>query len=160
MLAQQRLSWVKGLLLQWSQQVYNQRDWLMVVGFAGNSANLLHAPRKAQPFNTDWITPIAGGGGTPVQTALDLAQITIANAAKQASGIPAHIALWLVSDMRFAQLPDRPSFVDSCTVVDCEPSTQHIQLGRGRLLAQQWQADYFDVSKGAQEVGRVSEVRA
>lgn len=141
MLTNERLAWVKGMLVSWSKQIYLDRDWLLVVGFTGSGARVLHGPTKAQPVNIDWIAPITGGGGTPLVAGLDLANQTLRNFRAQKA--PSHVSLWLISDMRFSALPNRPDFADDCTLIDCESASNNVQLGRGKLLADHWGADHL-----------------
>lgn len=139
MLAGRNLALAKGLLLAWTQQLYQQRAQLCVIGFGGNTACLLQAPRKAARINTQWITPISGGGGTPILHGVQLAERILTQSRRQ--NPRPFTTVWLLTDGRFATLPARPKHADRCTLIDFESTP--VRLGRTWQLAQRWQADYF-----------------
>ena len=136
MLRGQKLALAKGYLQALAEQAYRSRDSLCVIGFSGTGAQLLHRSLKAQAFNTAWIEPIGGGGGTPLDSALALLDEHLRTMRKQA---PLYACLWLLSDGRFASLPPRPPQADQITVIDFD--TQWLQLQRCQKLAQEWGAE-------------------
>lgn len=138
MLAGRNLALAKGLLQQWAQQIYRQRAHLCVIGFGGGDVRVLQTPRKAARINEHWITPIRGGGGTPVVQGLHQADQILAQARNKNPRL--HTALWLLTDGRFPDLPPRPHHADTCAVVDFENAP--VRLGRALQLAQHWQGDY------------------
>lgn len=138
MLKRRQLALAKGLLLQWTAQLYRRRAELAVIAFAGRQARVLQSPRKAVAFNDGWIGAIAGGGGSPVGSGLALAERLLRRARRQAPGKRLH--LWLLSDGRFAELPPRPQGADACTVVDFDAAA--VSLGLAERLALQWGAEY------------------
>lgn len=138
MLKRSNLALAKGLLLRWSEQIYRQRGELAVIGFAGNQARLLQPPQKTVAYNDSWIAAIGGGGGSPAVSAVQLAEQTLAKVRKSAPG--KKIGLWLLSDGRFNQLPERPRYADFCVVVDFE--NQPIALGRAAQIARLWDAEH------------------
>ncbi|MBM7059480.1 VWA domain-containing protein [Pseudomonas sp. UL073] len=138
MLKQRNLALAKGLLLHWTAQLYRQRDELAVIAFAGDQARLLQAPRKAVAFNEVWISAIAGGGGTPLDAGLQLAEQLLGKVRRRSPG--KRIGLWLLSDGRFSQLPPRPAHADFCVVVDFERAA--LPLGRAARLARLWDAEH------------------
>lgn len=142
MLAGQRLALAKGLLLQLLQRAYQQRAQIAVVSFSGDSAQLRLAPTRARPATSqsllDCLQPLGAGGGTPLTQGAAQADAVLARAARCN---PAQQRwLWLLTDGRSPTLPAPPRHSDVRIVVDCEQ--QRIALGRCRLLARQWQADY------------------
>ena len=139
MLKRSNLALAKGLLLRWTEQIYQQRGELAVIGFAGGQARLLQRPQKAVPYNDAWIAAIGGGGGSPALGAVQLAEQTLAKVRKSAPG--KKIGLWLLSDGRFSQLPERPRHVDFCVVVDFE--NQPVALGRAAQIARLWGAEHL-----------------
>lgn len=138
MLRGQRLSKAKGLLQAWVDHCYQRRESLTLIGFSGQGAYVLKAPGKAVAFNHAWISAITGGGVTPIQAALALAERLLAKHKEP-------IALWLLSDVRFSQLPPRPSFAAQTTLIDFDQGAR--TLGRTQKLAQLWQADCIDVDE-------------
>lgn len=139
MLKRSNLALAKGLLLRWTEQIYRQRGELAVIGFAGTQARLLQRPQKAVPYNDAWIAAIGGGGGSPAVSAVQLAEQTLAKVRKAAPG--KKIGLWLLSDGRFNQLPERPRYADFCVVVDFE--NQPLPLGRAAQIARLWDAEHL-----------------
>ncbi|WP_230976247.1 vWA domain-containing protein [Pseudothauera nasutitermitis] len=140
MLRGRRLALAKGLLQAWAARCYRRRETLMVIGFAGEQARLLHAPGKAAAFNERWIAPIAGGGATPAASAIALADRVLAQRRRSADE---RVELWLLSDARFATLPPRPQRADHCTVIDFDDGPR--ALGRAARLAAAWGADCLPV---------------
>lgn len=138
MLKRSNLALAKGLLLRWTEQIYRQRGELAVIGFAGNQARLLQRPQKAVPYNDAWIAAIGGGGGSPAVSAVQMAEQTLTKVRKSAPG--KKIGLWLLSDGRFSQLPERPRHADFCVVVDFE--NQPVPLGRAAQIARLWNAEH------------------
>ncbi len=138
MLKRHNLALAKGLLLQWTRQLYRQRGELAVIGFAGGQARLLQPPRKVVAFNDAWIGAIGGGGGTPLAAAVALADQVLEQARRRAPDMK--IGLWLLSDGRFSQFPERPTQADFCVIVDFENSP--LPLGRGARLARLWDAEH------------------
>lgn len=136
MLQGRRLSIAKGLLLRWTGQFYRRREDLAVIGFAGEHARVLHPPRKAVAFNEGWIAAIAGGGATPARPAVALADAVLRKRRREAPG--QRVALWLLTDARFDDLPPRPRHADLCTVVDFDDAA--VALGRAARIAEAWGA--------------------
>lgn len=137
MLRGDRLALAKGLLLAWVKRIYRRRESLAVITFSGARAQVLQTPRKALAFNERWIAPIAGGGGTPAASAVALADRLLAHRRRTTPG--EHIALWLLSDVRFSVMPPAPRHADHSTVIDFDDGPT--ALGRARRLAHSWGAD-------------------
>ena len=148
MLRGRRLALAKGLLLAWSARLYRRREALAVIAFGGLGAHLLQAPRKAVAFNEGWIAPIAGGGGSPAAAAVALADQVLARRRRIHPG--ERLAVWLLSDLRFAVLPPRPRLADHCTIIDFDEGP--FALGRARQLARAWQADHASASELASAI--------
>ncbi|HSB96261.1 MAG TPA: VWA domain-containing protein, partial [Spongiibacteraceae bacterium] len=142
MLAGQRLARAKGLLMQLLQQAYRQRAQIALISFAGERALIRVYPTAARPANSralqSWLQPIAGGGGTPFAHGVATAN-TLLTQTKRRDPAQQRV-LWLLTDGRSRELPDAPGQTDRRIVIDCEQ--QRAALGRCRLLAQQWQAEY------------------
>lgn len=160
MLRGAQLALAKGCLLALSNQAYQGRERLLVIGFGGavrggeSSATglgteaalrgrppdaagvvLLHPAGKPRAVNLDWIAPLAGSGGTPVQAAMALLRDCLQQEAKRHAGL---VKLWLLSDGRFTPLPARPEGVSELHIVDFEH--QALRLNRCAELAALWGA--------------------
>lgn len=147
MLHGERLALAKGLLLAWVRHCYRRREALAVIGFSGQDARVIKAPGKAVALNESWIAAIPGGGATPANAAVALAERVLQR--RHRSHPDEHVALYLLSDLRFPQQLAAPRFTHQRTVIDFEavPATRASarrspQLGRAAQLAQAWQADY------------------
>ena len=138
MLKRGNLALAKGLLVQLGEQLYRRRSELAVIAFAGREARVLQAPRKVAAFNTAWIAPIAGGGGSPLARGVQAAEQLLARAQRQKPGQRRY--LWLFSDGRLQTLPPRPRHADECRVVDFDNAA--VPLGRSARLAELWAAHY------------------
>jgi magnesium chelatase subunit ChlD-like protein len=146
MLGEQRLGRAKGLLLQLLQLAYQQRAQIAIISFAGNNAVTRVFPTAARPLASralqEWLQPLGGGGATPFAQAIGSASALLAQTAQRD---PAQQRwLWLLTDGRSRELPPPPQHADRRIVIDCE--LQRVPLGRCRIIAQQWQADYHTLS--------------
>ena len=94
------------------------------------------APRKAAAWNDDWVTPIAGGGGTPLAPAVSRAAQLLA----QSCGPGCEGWLWLLTDARSRDMPPRPAQAHHARIVDFERG--RVLLQRAQVLARQWDAQY------------------
>ena len=137
MLQGSRLSLAKGLLLRWTAECYRRREHLAVIGFSGPHARVLQPPRKAVAFNEAWIAAITGGGATPACSAVELAERLLQQ--RQRKQPAQAMALWLLTDARFSELPPRPRHADLCTVVDFDDAA--VALGRAARIADAWGAE-------------------
>lgn len=143
MLRGQKLALAKGCLLALTEDFYRRREHLAVIGFSGGSAQLLQAPGKTAAFNAGWIQPLRGGGATPVESAMELAQTLLRRARNASPG--QLLSLWLLTDGRFTALPARPALADSCHIVDFE--TDAVALQRCRRLAHEWDAQWISAAQ-------------
>lgn len=143
MLRGEKLALAKGCLLALTESFYRRREHLAVIGFSGNAARLLQAPGKVATFNAAWIAPLRGGGATPVESAMELAQALMQRRRKACAG--ELLSVWLLTDGRFAALPARPALADSCQIVDFE--NEAIALQRCRRLAQDWDAQWISAAQ-------------
>jgi magnesium chelatase subunit ChlD-like protein len=137
MLRGQQLARAKGYLQAIAAQAYRQRDKLCVLGFSGDSAYVIQAGAKAQALNDSWIGPIAGGGGSPLASAIALLERLLQHARRQG---PVHACVWLLTDGRFAQMPERPHGAGQITVIGFDQGGLPLQLSQ--RLAARWQADW------------------
>lgn len=149
MMRAHQLATLKGLLLQWSAQIYRDRDALAAIEFGGRGARVLRTPGKATPSSTTWVDAIEGGGGTPVHDALMLADVLLDNARRKQP--QQHRVLWLLSDVRFVNLPSQPRNAHACRVVDFD--TGPLTLSRAGRLARLWGVRHEHASDWIDSVG-------
>lgn len=139
MLRKNKLDIAKGLIFLLSQQVYQQRGQLAVIGFHGTKTTVLKAPGKLASFNETWIRSIQGGGSTPLTKGTIRAEQLMLGYKRQYTDLA--IDCWLLTDGRFYEIPAAPRGAERYTVIDFED--ERIQLARAKQLAEQWQADYL-----------------
>lgn len=126
------LARAKGVLLDLFREAYQRREHVALICFGGEGVQLRLAPCKASAWSDDWVAPIGGGGGTPLAQALHTASDLLA--AHAASGIQKW--LWLMTDARTREVPQRPSHADEIRVLDFESG--RVRLKRAVMLAQEW----------------------
>ena len=127
----------KGALLALMAHAYRLRHEVCLIVFGGDGAMMQVSPQKASWSNEDWVELLPGGGGTPMQAALDMAR------AQMRGERFARHALWLLSDGRVHQWPRVPAGAQAVRVLDFELGAAHRRLGRARELARRWQAEYI-----------------
>jgi magnesium chelatase subunit ChlD-like protein len=132
MLGGERLALAKGLLVELLAQVYRWRDRAAVLGFGGSGIDVWQAPGPAAVRHAPWLAAIGGGGGTPLADALRAADALLA---RHRSG-PRWI--WLLSDCRSRDVPERPRHAEHIRLIDFERARP--ALGRAAALAQHWGA--------------------
>ncbi|KQP43707.1 magnesium chelatase [Pseudorhodoferax sp. Leaf274] len=129
------LARAKGVLLALMEQAYRRRERVALLCFAGTRVELRLPPRKAAAWNDDWIAPIGAGGGTPLGPAIAQAAQLLASAA----GPGGEGWLWLLTDGRARDRPDRPREAAQARVIDFEQG--RVRLGRAQALALAWGVD-------------------
>ena len=129
------LARAKGLLLALMQEAYQRRDHVALLCFAGEIVELRLPPRRASVWNDDWIAPIAAGGGTPLALGVRRADQLLAKSGTRQNW------LWLLTDGRSSESPERPGSADVVCVVDFEAA--RLPLHRARQLAENWDARYL-----------------
>ena len=139
MLQARQLAFAKGVLLRLLERAYQSRSDVALLCFAAGRAEVRLQPSRARPWNEDWIRPIRGGGGTPLTLGMARADQLLARHAQHA---PAQQRwLWVLTDGRTNDAPPRPAWADHVVVVDMERHS--LPLGRCRLLATSWDAEYL-----------------
>ncbi|WP_311223606.1 MULTISPECIES: VWA domain-containing protein [unclassified Acidovorax] len=133
------LARAKGVLLALMAEAYRQRDDVALVCFAGARVELRLPPQKAGAWNDDWVTPIGGGGGTPLARGVDRAAQVLSRAI--GPGRHGQGWLWLLTDGRTREQPPRPAAAHTACIVDFESG--RVALHRAAALAAQWQARYL-----------------
>lgn len=128
----------KGLLLQWLRWAYLRRERVALLCFGAGQTRWLLQPTRAPRWNTALIEPLLGGGGTPLETALEAAWKMASRFHHQES------LLWVLSDFRspdVLKLEQRTQPVCPHVLVDCDfmPGTaSRREFGGARRLAQAW----------------------
>jgi magnesium chelatase subunit ChlD-like protein len=136
MLAGERLSLAKGLLVALFDRARAERAHAALVCFGGARADLRFGPAVPRWWNERWLRPVGGGGGTPLALGLRRAAQLLERAAR---GKPAQQRwLWVLSDGRTSDAPVRPAGVDQVVVVDFEVGD--VRVGRCQVLAREWGA--------------------
>lgn len=137
-----QLALAQGALQHLHQRAYQQRAQIALITYAGDTAVVRLHPTVARPFNAtqmrSWLPALQAGGATPLTAGVATADALFA---KQRRREPNQQCwLWLLSDGRSNELPERPLHADVVQIIDCEQ--QRIALNRCRDLAEHWQADY------------------
>ena len=133
------LAQAKGLLLKLMQEAYRRRDRVALLTLSGNGVQLQLSPRRAAGVNDALITPIGGGGGTPLAEG-----VAAADRVMRRSKV-GHCSFWLLTDGRSRELPVVPRAAHALSVVDFESG--RLVLGRAGVLAGQWGAGYLRFSE-------------
>jgi len=129
-----KLARAKGVLLALMEEAYRRRDRVSLLSFGGREVRLRVPPSRARMWNEAWIAPIGGGGGTPLQAAVQRADGLLARSPHQRR------CLWLLTDGRTLEEPPRPASADAACVIDLESAA--FPLRRAEQLAAGWQAQY------------------
>ncbi|SAL11123.1 Mg-chelatase subunit ChlD-like protein [Caballeronia terrestris] len=138
MLAGKRLALAKGLLVALFDRAYRERAEVALVCFGGGQAEVRRQPGASHWWNEHWVAPIGGGGGTPLTLGVRAAGNVLARAARRK---PAQERwLWLLTDGRTRDTPERPGDAHRIVIVDFE--NEAVRLGRCQLLAIAWDAEY------------------
>ena len=137
MVAGGKLARAKGVLLALMDEAYRRRDQVALLSFGAGKVELRMPARRARVWNEAWITPIGGGGGTPLQAAVEQAGELLVRSA--------HLrrCIWLLTDGRTLEKPARPAAADVVHLIDFEAS--HMPLRRAERLAADWGAHYVRV---------------
>ncbi|MDA8444013.1 vWA domain-containing protein [Paracidovorax valerianellae] len=141
MVASGALARAKGVLLALMEEAYRERDDVALLCFGGDGVQLRVSPQRAPAWSDGWVAPIGGGGGTPLDRAVSHAA-QVLDGARGRQGW-----LWLLTDGRTREQPERPASAHTACVVDFD--TARLALHRAERLARQWQARYWSVSDGA-----------
>jgi magnesium chelatase subunit ChlD-like protein len=136
MLAGQQLALAKGLLVALFDRACAERAEAALVCFGGGGADVRFGPAVPRWWNERWLRPIRGGGGTPLSHGVHKAAQLLARSARRQ---PAQQRwLWVLSDGRSRDVPQRPAVADQIVFVDFE--TGAVRLGRCAQLAREWGA--------------------
>jgi magnesium chelatase subunit ChlD-like protein len=139
MLAGERLARAKGMLVALFDRAYRERAEIALVCFGGGRAEVRRQPGAAHWFNERWITPIGGGGGTPLGLGLSSAAAVLARAARRRPS--QRRWLWVLTDGRTNERPARPVEAERVVLVDFEEGA--VRAGRCKAFARDWNAQYL-----------------
>ena len=128
----------KGLLLQWLRWAYLRRERVALLCFGAGQVRWLLQPTRAPQWNTKLIEPLPGGGGTPLETALQAAWKMASRFNHQES------LLWTLSDFRspdVLKLEQTSQPAHFHIFVDCDLISQTARyrlFGGAQRLARAW----------------------
>ncbi|WCM87080.1 vWA domain-containing protein [Acidovorax sp. NCPPB 3576] len=142
MVASGGLARAKGVLLALMGEAYRHRDDVALLCFGGSGVQLRVPPQRAPAWSDGWVAPIGGGGGTPLLSAVARAGEVLQGARGRQGW------LWLLTDARTREQPDRPASAHGACVVDFDAA--RVPLHRAEWLAQRWQARYLAADAWAQ----------
>ncbi len=132
-----RLALAKGHALRLIEQAVRAGDDVALLRFGGAQVELLLPPGRARAACATRVGPIAGGGGTPLATALAQADQLLREAARGQAG-ESEAWLWLLTDGRTLEKPAPPRAADHVVLIDFDPPGR--PLGRCDEWARQWGA--------------------
>lgn len=136
MLAGQGLALAKGLLVALFDRASTARAEAALICFGGAGADVRFGPAVPRWWNERWLSPVGGGGGSPLTAGIEQASQLLARSARRK---PAQQRwLWILTDGRTRDLPTRPLDADEVVFVDFERET--VRLGRCEALAAAWGA--------------------
>jgi len=146
LLSQQGLSQAKGVLQYLCQQLHQDGDLFTLITFGNQKVETVYPVQLAPACLDNILDCIQGGGGTPLNEALQYAY--------QVSQHYKHSpqALYILSDARSHEPLELPKFkrqMSQITVVDMERNT--LRLGKAKALAEALQARYFSIQQLAQQ---------
>ncbi|PRY08431.1 magnesium chelatase subunit ChlD-like protein [Paraburkholderia sp. BL25I1N1] len=136
MLAGQRLALAKGLLIALFDHASAARAEAALVCFGGAGADVRFGPAVPRWWNERWLSPVGGGGGTPLTAGVQRASRLLDRSARRKPGQQRW--LWILTDGRTRDMPARPPDADEVVFVDFE--REAIRLGRCEMLADAWGA--------------------
>ncbi|MPW20720.1 VWA domain-containing protein [Paraburkholderia sp. CNPSo 3157] len=139
MLSGQRLALAKGLLVALFDQARAERFEAALVCFGGQRADVRFRPAVPRWWNERWLSPIGGGGGTPLTLGTETAAQVLERTARRKPGQQRW--LWILTDGRSSGAPARPVAADHVVFVDFERD-ETVRLGRCAQLAQAWGGEY------------------
>lgn len=135
----------KAAILAVSQQAYLARQQLAIWGFGNDSVKTLlpkvRAPKQLYAF----LESLKAAGGTPLNQALSQAATYLNRLQHQHPDL--QIATYLITDGRSSQNAENLKLPGKSMLIDIESSA--IKRGRGEVLAQQLNAQYYPLTKEA-----------
>ncbi|WP_176025478.1 vWA domain-containing protein [Burkholderia vietnamiensis] len=139
MLSHERLALAKGLIVAYFDDAARRRMETALICFGGNGVARRFGPAVPRWWNTRWLEPVDGGGGTPLADGIAAASQLLARDARRAPGKQRW--LWVLSDGRTRETPPRPAAADHVVFVDFDRAA--VAIGQGRRLADAWGAQWL-----------------
>lgn len=139
MLAGKRLALAKGMLVALFDRARIERHEVALVCFGGERSDVRVGPAVPRGWNERWVTPIGGGGGSPLTHGVETASRLLGLAARRRP--EQQRWLWILSDGRTRASTGRPAAVDHVVLVDFEQGKN--RFGLLRQLAIEWGGAYF-----------------
>lgn len=153
MAAQRRMEVVKGSVLALLTDAYQRRDEVGVIGFRGESANMILSPTRSVELAEQSLKELPTGGRTPLSHALQLAFETLNQSSEQDKAPP---LLILLSDGKAnvplveGNDPWREALQLAGLIAEkgvpglvLDTESGYLRLGRARQLAQTLGAEYM-----------------
>lgn len=137
MLNDDGLKMAKGLLLASFDHAAALREQAALICFGGAGTELRFGPAVPRWWNERWLRPIGGGGGTPFSRGIAAAAQLLERARRRQPQL--QCVLWVFTDGRSSERPERPMSAERIVFVDCERG--RLRLERCRALAVAWGAE-------------------
>ncbi|WP_258197935.1 vWA domain-containing protein [Pseudomonas capeferrum] len=139
----QGLAKAKGVLTALFDQAYRQRARLALLTASGHKPSWQRHGLKASAALHPWLQQLGAGGGTPLIAALEEAREWLLTRARQ---YPLETQRCLViTDGRLQRWAPLQPLPCASVVVDVESCA--VRIGRGRVLAEQLQAEYRPIDQ-------------
>ncbi|RQS75572.1 VWA domain-containing protein [Burkholderia sp. Bp8963] len=138
MLSFDRLALAKGLIVAYFDQAARARAETALICFGGAGAERRFGPAVPRWWNARWLEPVGGGGGTPLADGIAAATTLLAHDARRDPDKQRW--LWVLTDGRTHEMPERPAAADQVVFVDFDDAA--VRIGRGERLAAAWGAEW------------------
>ena len=137
-----RLARAKGIAAALADAAWQRRDDVAVLSFSGGRTVVHVLPGRARPRSGVRLAALGGGGGTSLARGIADADALLTRAARRH---PHQVRwLWLLTDGRSTQEPERPHAAEHVRIVDLEGG--RVVLGRNAALATRWGATHLPAS--------------
>lgn len=138
MLRRGRLALAKAAALTLVQRAARRGQFAALLVVDGRGVHVVQPPAPARRALAVTLRAVAGGGGTPLSTALQQAE-SLARGWAGCIGGRGQRVLWLLTDGRVRHTPARPAF-DLCVLLDFDDDQPPI--GQAREWARLWLAHH------------------
>ncbi|TEW56862.1 magnesium chelatase [Psychromonas sp. RZ22] len=135
----------KSVVMNITDNAYLQREKISVLGFGNDNVESIVKAGRAPKNISSLLDNISALGGTPLRLILQKASQSIQQLSKQYPGLS--LFCYLITDGRTRVDVDDLKLNVPTLLIDIEKA--QIKRGRGKLLANQLEAQYFAVSNAA-----------